>query len=198
MKEHTMNENPMKEHTVKDIIRNTRTGLLTLVAALIMAVPSSAAAQVEVEVDPFAYALNGFSLHVAKVFGSVRVNVGTFGIDVPRWLHGNDGWNETMRGAGVKFDYLGSRLDGFFAGVDGGYMRNRYELAAHDDREVRDVVGIGVRGGYRLPVGGSGLYVVPWVGLSYYFNGDDVNISGEAFERGSVGIFPTVHLGWRF
>jgi hypothetical protein len=155
-------------------IKKMKIGLLTLVLVLSFAAPSRGAAQIEVEIDPIAYAFNGFSLHLAKVLGSARVNVGTFGIDVPGAFHGNDGWTETMRGAGVKVDYLGSRSDGFFVGVDGGYMRNRYALVGggDGDAEVRDIVGVGIRGGYRLPLGGSGLYVAPWVGLSYNFNGD--------------------------
>jgi len=149
-------------------------------------------------VDPFAYALNGFSLHLAKVQGSVRVNVGTFGVDVPIAIHGNEGWDERMRGVGVKVDYLGSPVDGFFAGLEGGYMRTRYLRAAGGDAEVRGVVGMGVRGGYRLSLGGSGLYVAPWVGVGYNFDGDDVIVSGEGFERRTVTVFPTVHIGWRF
>jgi hypothetical protein len=166
----------------------------------LLSVPATAGAQskVEIEVDPIAYAFNGFSLHVAKVFGSVRANVGTFGIDVPTAYHGNEGWNSTMRGAGVKLDNLGSSIDGFFVGVEGGYMRNRYALAASSETVERDVIGIGVRGGYRLPLGKSGLYLAPWVGLGYNFHGDDVVIAGEKFERTPIGVFPTVHVGWRF
>jgi hypothetical protein len=181
-----------------DMMRDTKAGLLTVAAVLFLALPSSAAAQIELEADPIAYALNGFSLHLAKGLGSVRVNVGTFGIDVPAAFHGNDGWTATMRGAGVKVDYLGARSDGLFVGVDGGYMRNRYALVGGDETVVRGVVGVGVRGGYRLPLGGSGLYVAPWVGLSYNFNGDDVAIGGETFERSALVPFPTVHIGWRF
>jgi opacity protein-like surface antigen len=174
---------------------------LLAIAALFVfaaAAASPAAAQVEVEVDPMAYAFSGFSLHVAKVVGSVRLNVGTFGVDVPTALHGNDGWTETMRGAGVKVDYLGADLNGLFAGVDGGYLRNRYTLSASDASEIRNVVGIGVRAGYRLPIGSRGLYLAPWVGVSYNFNGDDVAIGGDAFDRSVVRVFPTVHVGWRF
>jgi hypothetical protein len=182
------------------VITATKVGMLALAGAAFLALrfPSPAAAQVEVEVDPIAYALNGFSLHVAKVLGSVRVNVGTFGIEVPSSIHGNDGWSERMRGAGVKVDYLGSRIDGWFVGVDGGYMRNRYALTATGESEARDVIGVGVRAGYRLPLGGRGLYVAPWVGLSYEFNGDDVAIDGQSFDRTGVRLFPTVHVGWRF
>jgi hypothetical protein len=178
----------------------TRISLFTVGAALLLALPSPSpvAAQVEVEVDPIAYALDGFSLHVAKVLGSVRVNVGTFGIEVPGAFHGNDGWRQTMRGAGLKVDYLGSRIDGFFLGLDGGYMRDRYSLTATGAAEARNVVGIGVRGGYRLPLGGRGLYVAPWMSVSYNFNGDPVTIDGQSFERSGVQLFPTVHVGWRF
>lgn len=171
---------------------------LLAIAILLVLTAAPAAAQVEVEVDPMAYAFNGFSLHLAKVLGSVRLNVGTFGIDVPTAFHGNDGWTETMRGAGVKVDYLGSDLNGVFAGVDGGYLRNRYTLSASAESEVRNVFGVGVRAGYRLPVGSRGLYLAPWVGVSYNFNGDDVAIGGDAFERSVVRVFPTVHVGWRF
>jgi hypothetical protein len=179
-------------------IKKMRIRVLGLVAVLSLAAPGRAAAQVEVEVDPFAYAFNGFSLHLAKVLGSARVNVGTFGLDVPRAYHGNEGWSSTMRGAGVKVDYLGSRIDGFFAGVDGGYMRNRYVLATEGDSEARHVLGLGVRGGYRQPIGGSRLYVAPWVGISYNFDGDDVMIAGDEFKRSAVAPFATVHIGWRF
>jgi hypothetical protein len=55
-----------------------------------------------------------------------------------------------------------------------------------------------VRGGYRLPLGGGGLYVAPWLGVSYNFSGDDVTIGASRFERSALALFPTVHLGWRF
>lgn len=169
-----------------------------LVLALVLSLASPAGAQVEVEADPFAYALNGFSLHVAKVFGSVRANVGTFGLDVPGFYHGNPGWRSRMRGAGVKVDYLGPRVDGFFVGAEGGYMRMEYALDGQPDRAERHVVGVGVRGGYRLPLGRSGLYVAPWIGVGYNFDGDEVVLNDETFARGPFGVFPTVHVGWRF
>jgi hypothetical protein len=177
---------------------NARVGSLILAVLLGLGWPIKGEAQVEVEVDPFAYALNGFSLHVAKVLGSVRVNVGTFGIDVPGAIHGNDGWSEAMRGAGIKVDYLGSSLDGLFVGVDGGYMRTRYGLTAGDETVVRGIVGMGLRAGYRVPLGWRGLYVAPWGGVSYNFDGDEVAIEGETFERSAVRPFATVHVGWRF
>lgn len=169
-----------------------------LAAALLLLSPAPAKAQVEVEADPLAYALNGFSLHAAKVLGPGRVSVGTFGVDVPRAFHGNDGWDSTVRGATVKLDYLGASIDGFFVGVDGLYARTSYALSGDDARERRDGFGVGIRGGYRIPLGGRGLYVVPWVGVSYGFGGEEVVIDTETFERRALTVFPTVHVGWRF
>jgi hypothetical protein len=171
---------------------------LTLGLAATFASAAPLKAQVEVEVDPIAYALNGFSLHLAKVIGPTRLNVGTFGIDIPSAFHGNDGWNSSMRGAGVKWDYTGTSSDGFFAGIDGGYMRTRYSIEGELPRVTRDIIGVGVRTGYRQPIGRRGLYVAPWVGVSYQFDGDDVSIGDHDFDRSAIVIFPTVHVGWRF
>jgi hypothetical protein len=171
---------------------------LALAAALTLAPPTEAHAQVEFEADPLAYALNGFSLHAAKVLGTTRLSVGTFGIDVPRSYHGNEGWSHSMRGAGVKWDYLGASIDGWFTGADAGFMRTRYSIDPEGTKEQRNVIGAGVRAGYRLPLGGAGFYLSPWVSVSYNFDGDDVVVGTERFDRSAVTVFPTVHLGWRF
>lgn len=177
--------------------RNAAIALGSLLA-LSLLIPKRAEAQVEVEADPIAYALNGFSLHVAKIVGSYRFNLGTFGIDVPRAFHGNDDWDATMRGAGIKVDHLGSGVNGFFVGADAGYMRMTYALDG-DPRDVRrGEINAGVRTGYRLPIGRSGLYIAPWVGVSYNLKGGDVVLGDSRFEHGAVTVFPTVHVGWRF
>lgn len=173
-----------------------RIALSVVVVALVQAGPTSLAGQVEVEADPIAYAANGFSLHVARVLGSARLSVGTFGADVPEWMHGNDDWSFSVRGAGVKMDYLGSRADGWFVGVDGGYMRMTYGSGGESVK--RDQVAAGMRGGYRLDIGRSGLYLAPWVGVSYGFGGGDVEIGDQRFDHSPITIFPTVHVGWRF
>lgn len=171
--------------------------LASLAMLAVLSGPGEAGAQIEIEADPIAYGLNGYSFHVAGVLGSTRLSIGTFGADVPEWVHGNDGWSSAVRGAGIKLDYLGSRMDGLFVGVEGGYMRMSYGLDGRSP-EKRTEIGAGVRGGYRLDVGGSGLYVVPWMGVGYNFGGGDIVIGEERFEYGPITIFPTVHIGWRF
>jgi hypothetical protein len=169
-----------------------------LTLAAIFALTPPAQAQVELEADPLAYALNGFSLHTAKVLGTWRLSVGTFGIEIPRSFHGNEGWSSSMRGAGLKWDYLGASVDGWFVGADAGYMRTSYSLDLARETVKRNVIGAGVRGGYRLPLGTTGFYLSPWIGVSYNFDGGDVLVGTERFDRSPVTVFPTVHIGWRF
>lgn len=174
-----------------------RGGVLTAVLALALFAPAPAASQVEVEADPFAYALNGFSLHLATRMSDLRFSAGTFGIDVPRFFHGQDDWSAKMRGAGIKVDHVGSSTDGFFVGADAGYMRMSYTLDEAAATAKRGELNVGVRGGYRLPVGGAGFYLAPWVGIGYSF-GDDVRIGEQTFQHTPIVVFPTIHVGWRF
>lgn len=159
---------------------------------------STARAQVEVEADPIAYVLDGYSGHLAYVFNPVRVSVGVFGVDVPEFFHGNEGWALSSRGATMKVDYLIPNLGGFFVGLDTGYQRATLTLESTSASEDQDVFGVGARTGYRVTFPGTGFYLVPWVSVSYLFNPDDVVLDGETFEQGSVQVFPTVHLGWQF
>lgn len=156
----------------------------------------TAEAQVEVEADPIAYILNGYSGHLAYRMDSYRASFGVFAADVPEFFHGNDGWDFRASGATAKFDYLFSGLNGAFVGLDTGYQRSRYEVDGASTN--RDGFSAGLRTGYRFPLGRSGLFVVPWVSVSYQFENDDVHLNGETFEGSPIFIFPTVHLGWRF
>ncbi|MEM1115261.1 MAG: hypothetical protein AAF845_03755 [Bacteroidota bacterium] len=54
--------------------------------------PVPAWGQVEVEADPIAYALSGYSGHVGYVAGRARASVGVFAADAPEFFHGNEGW----------------------------------------------------------------------------------------------------------
>lgn len=175
-----------------------KSAMIAVFIAIASAAPTRAAAQVEVEADPFAYVLNGFSLHVAGILGDHRLSIGTFGIDVPRFFHADEDWSIVMRGVGVKWDLLGASLDGFFVGADANYFRMAYTLDETGAMDRRHEFSLGLRSGYRLPVGRSRAFIVPWVGVGYTFNGGDVEIANRIFEHKPITIFPTVHIGWRF
>lgn len=170
-------------------------------AASLLLIPAAAHAQWEVEADPIAYGLGGFSVHGARELpgGRERLQVGVFGADVPAaWLP-NDAFTERARGVTVKFDYfLRDRPAGMFVGVDGDYSREDYGLKRTGASTSRNFFGLGPRIGYRFDVGRH-FYVTPWFSAVYEFNvQDDVVLSGERFDQQKYSLFATVHAGWRF
>ena len=164
------------------------------IASVIMAAPVEG--QLEVELDPIAFAMGGYSLHLAHGLGSTRLDIGVFGLDVPESIHGNRGWTQAFDGVGLKWDYVGTDPFGLFVGLDGGYMRNRYSRRGEAGSELRDVTGLGVRAGYRFRLTDS-FYVVPWVSVSRLFGAHDVHMGQGAFSTRTLQVFPTVHVGWR-
>jgi hypothetical protein len=73
----------------------------------------------------------------------------------------------------------------------------RYGLDQTHERTYRNILGLGPRVGYRFNVC-KHLYVSPWVSVDYQFNAKDVPISRKTFHESKYGVFPAVHLGWRF
>lgn len=169
------------------------------VALLLLLVPAAASAQVEVEADPIAYAVNGYSGHLAAFLTDRgRAQVGAFGADIPEWLHGNDGFDVRTRGVTAKVDrFLSSSRAGTFLGLDGDYSRVRYRHEDSGETLSRNLYGLGPRIGYRFNVG-ERLFVVPWVSVRYVFNTRDVALGGEVLEESEYSVFPTVHIGFRF
>jgi hypothetical protein len=180
--------------------RDMRSITVLALAVLFVAVPAAAQAQWETEADPIAFALHGFSLHVAHELpgGRERLQIGVFGADVPAsWLPHE--FTERSRGITMKVDYfLGHRPAGVFIGVDGDYSREDYALKNGRDSTARNLFALGPRVGYRIDVGRH-FYLTPWLSAGYQFNvHDDVVISGERFDQKKYSIFATVHAGWRF
>lgn len=171
-----------------------------MLAAALACMPGTADAQWEVEADPIAYGLKGFSGHLGRQVadGAGRLQIGMFGADVSEAWHGHDGFTLRGRGVTAKADYfLRGQPGGLFVGVDGVYTRTRYQHDTTGSQVTRNGGGIGPRVGYRLNVGDH-LYITPWVSVSYLFDADDVTLAGERLEQQRYMVFPTVHVGWRF
>ncbi|MCC5809667.1 MAG: hypothetical protein JJU06_04760 [Ectothiorhodospiraceae bacterium] len=162
--------------------------------------PSVVGAQWELEADPFAYLVDGYSAHVAKVLGEGqwRLQLGAFGAEIPEWFHGDDDFELRTRGVTLKVDYFPSGgASGFFVGADADAQRVRYRLDETGQTRRQTLAALGPRIGYRFEFG-QHLYVTPWVSVRYVFNADDVSIAGNRFREQSYTIFPTAHIGWRF
>lgn len=180
-----------------------RVAQITVAAVAVLALNCSARADAtgwELEADPIAYALRGYSLHVARSFagGAVRAQIGLFGADVPSAWHGHDGLDQRSRGVTVKVDYfLQQRSEGLFVGLDLNRERTRFRRKDGGESLSRDGSNLGLRTGYRFNVG-KHWYIVPWLSVTRASDVDDVVLGGERYSQNRIQAFPTVHVGWRF
>jgi len=159
--------------------------------------PPAEPVRVEVDGDPAAFFVDGFSLHVAVVGAWRRIDFGVFSIDEPAFLHGNDGWSTELRGWGMNWEFLGGLGAGFFAGVGATFAIRTYRLDGSDLSVERHQLLVGPHIGWRFQLGRH-LYLSPWLAVQYAYRGDEVTLAGERFDDRPYVIFPTVYLGWRF
>ena len=167
------------------------------------------AGDVRVDVEPAAYVLRGYSIHLASTLPMApRVTVGAtlYGFDVPGLLVGlghNDesAWDVRLRiGYGVFADAFldPSRRDGWLVGAQIGLQqyRARGTAPATSDAIFTNVM-ILVRAGYEWHPWArhEGAYLMPWTGAAY-----TRTVSGDP---GLYDVFPVLpyaacDLGWRF
>ena len=165
--------------------------------AMALLAPIAAHAEWDAEVDPIAFALRGYSAHVGYRVNHMRADLGLYRADVPEAWNGNNGWTERTNGIGVKLDCIGSN-QGFFSGIEANYGRTKYTLRYSAQSMARSAPDAGGRAGYRFMLSRSHLYIAPWVGVDYTFGQIGARIAGRKFDEKRLGLFPTVHLGWRF
>jgi hypothetical protein len=180
------------------------------IMGIIMASITSTNAQAsnfEVELDPLAYALGGVSGHIAYVFKNERIQIGYAQLTVPTAIQSNDGLTESFVAfPSIKWDYFFGRDDasrGFFAGPTIDYLFTKYQK---DTEEVKaSKLNLGIRGGYKINLFKrkkylSGLYLTPWLGLSYnaLTQNSDIELGDKIYSTKPLTVFPTFHLGWSF
>lgn len=176
-----------------------------LFITLATAAMAQSTARFELELDPLAYALGGASGHAALSLEKDRLQLGYGALEVPESFRSNPDVVEEFQAISLKWDHFftgeGS-THGFFAGPTFDYLFLSYTDEAGEKSELSRP-GVGLRTGYRFDLFSEsetfgGLYVTPWVSASYIFDHEEVTIAGENYEVGSVKVFPTLHVGWRF
>jgi hypothetical protein len=178
-------------------------GRRALACAALAALPALPAAAQDgpawsIETDPLAFALQGYSLHVAREAGAYRFSAGVFAADVPEWVHGNEGFESSVRGVGLKLHrYLSPSRSGAFVGAELNSVRTRIERTDLSQAVFRDSVNVGVEAGYRYDLG-RGFYATPWVAVSYDLDAADVPVGDRVFRWRAAGGFAAIHLGYRF
>lgn len=185
-------------------------GFKTLATALLvtLAVPAGADAppapvgpvdprfHADVEVDPTAYVLDGYSLHAGLGWERWRLDLGAFALAVPDFVHGQDGFEQSFDGYGAKVQYFFfAPQRGLFAGLDAGVARTLVRLEGTDSARRDTQVSVGVNAGYRIEIAG-GVYATPWVGVGYAVGAEDVTLGGKTFDGNPWLFFPAVHLGY--
>jgi hypothetical protein len=174
------------------------TSLALVVLAALVTPAAAEAIHGDIEIDPTAYALAGNSIHAGVGYRHLRLDLGNFGLDLPQFVHGADGFDVGFTGYGVKLQYFRTGDQrGWYAGVDANVTRVHIrrqgtELGA-DDRQF----GVGVHAGYRFALP-AGFYVTPWLGIGYELGARDVMLDGKTYQAQSFTVFPAVHLGYRF
>ncbi|MCA9626671.1 MAG: hypothetical protein KC766_03345 [Myxococcales bacterium] len=154
--------------------------------------------EADLEIDPTAYALDGYSLHVGVNEHHWRLDLGAFALAVPEFVHGNSDFAVSFHGYGAKLQYFfGENHAGGFVGMDAGHIRMLAQRKGSDLATTDDSVSVGVHVGYRIDIF-HGFYVKPWIGVSYGFGSEDVTLGGETLEAQPITVFPAIHLGYAF
>ncbi len=157
----------------------------------------------ELEVDPFAYFLKGYSLHLGYSIPFLRFSLGVFGVQQPDFVLKNPDLNVFTSGLDLKTDFLPQKIKGFLWGVQSTYSTDVISLKAGRLRVKHSGINIGVRGGYRFMLGQvskdyNGLYIVPWIALLYSPDATKIPLGGTLYHQPKLFLFPTIHAGWRF
>lgn len=152
----------------------------------------------DVEVDPTAYVFSGWSVHAGIGWRNVRLDLGTYAMDLPEFFHGNDGWDASFDGAGAKLQYFPlATQEKLFLDASAGVSRQKMELRETGSSAHQTSFGIGIDAGWRFALPYH-FYVTPWAGISYDLGVPDVMLDGKQFKMSHWTPFAAVHLGYRF
>ena len=175
----------------------------SILAAILLLSPLACAAQGgapgwDIEIDPTAYAMHGYSAPLGYLTGPLRIDLGAYGTDIPHWLHGNDGFHPRARGYGIKVQYFFSDVDqGWFGGA--GISRDKTRIMADDSgpQANQSSNSVGAETGYRFALG-HGFHLTAWGGFDYLLTARDVNLGARTYDHRHVQPFAALHLGYRF
>lgn len=158
---------------------------------------SSAHFHADVEIDPFAYALGGYSVHAGVGHRGFRLSLGAFALDLPSFLEPDEAFETAFNGFGIKIQYFPfSDQAGPFVGLDTNVAYQLIQSEASDAAARRRGVASGAALGWRFLI--EEFYFTPWLGVGYDFLAEDVELDGGTYEAQPVTPFATVHLGYRF
>lgn len=155
--------------------------------------------QFSIETEPVAYILGGAGITGSYQHGSWSYSMEAFGeLTVPKSLHGNQGFDTSLKGIELQVEWFIKGTDGFYVGPEIGISNLEVTHKPTNNSKTKTGVSVGLRGGYHWNTGLSNLYLTPIAGISYTLNSDDIQIQNETFRNGPLTPFATVGIGWNF
>ncbi len=145
-----------------------------------------------VDVEPAAYVLRGFSIHLGAERGRWLFSGGPYGFDLPALL--SRGWDARLViGASAFADrFLGAPGRGWVIG--GGLGAQRYRATKGGATSHATTLFAIVRGGYEWHPWGRGFYLFPWAGAAL-----TPKVAGDGdFAPYPVQPYAACDLGWRW
>jgi opacity protein-like surface antigen len=167
---------------------------------LVTAKPTQAKAEFDIEVDPIAYILRGYSVHGGLILNDrFRFDLGTFGAEIPEFFHETPDVDISVPwGIGIKADYLFRGYEGAFIGLESGISEVSYSSQISTDQAQQTAWMYGIRGGYRFVIG-THFTITPWIGVGHSLSSPtSANLDGKDVSLSPWTVFPTVHCGWKF
>ncbi len=156
----------------------------------------------ELEIDPIAYMLKGYSVHGIYRINRMRFDLGVFGIEQPGAYTGNKDFTTYTQGIGGKINYLLNAKQTWFAGIGGGYADSQITLKETNATQHLYNWSLGVLAGYRFYLlrntRMNGLYLTPWASIDYNMPVNSVHFEGKTYLLKRWSVFPTIHIGYRF
>lgn len=157
----------------------------------------------EIEIDPTAYLLNGYSVHLGYQVNHLRFDAGVFGLSQPSFFLNNDKFKDRSSGFGIKADYIFNKQKGLLVGIQSDYNNGRLTLKPNGSSVVSSGITAGIRTGYRIMLGKrrnwyKGIYLMPWAALIYSPSAKDIMIKEQILRQSKFTLFPTLHIGYRF
>jgi hypothetical protein len=165
-------------------------------------------AWLDVEVDPFAYLLEGYSVHAGIRTGYLRFDLGAFAARYPQFLAPSRELRGYGRGAGLKVDWRFTQrasvsnqwvtefLRGPFVGISAAYAWLVVTDPVSSSYASTFQINPSVRAGWDVPLV-YGFYLSPWASVGYNFGASSVVVAGQTWKVNPLALFATVHLGWR-
>ncbi len=150
----------------------------------------------DLEVDPTAYVLDGYSLHAGLGWNRVRLDLGAFAMKVPEAIHGQRDFDVGFDGFGAKLQFFPfAEQSGLVLGADSGVARRLIQRKHTQLAEREHQVTLGLNVGYRIDIAG-GWYATPWLGLSRALGATDARLGDAHYESSPWLLFPAVHIGY--